>query len=114
MDKKHRPKALESRTYKIKTGCGNAYITVCRNGEPLEVFMKLGKSGGCANCQTEAITRCLSIGLRYGVPVEEYVHQLKDLKCPNQEYDGGTLIQSCPDAVAHALRESEGGDGKTE
>lgn len=38
-DKKTRPKIVHGETTKIKTGCGNLYITVNKDGEnPIEVF----------------------------------------------------------------------------
>lgn len=37
------------------------------SGVVFEIIAKLGKSGGCAAAQLEALTRAISIGLRSGV-----------------------------------------------
>jgi len=106
MDKKQRPKVTEGTVYKVKTGCGNMYITPAWDGSSLiEVFATLGKAGGCAHCQLEAITRSISLGLKYGVPEIELVKELKGLRCPSPILDGKKEILSCPDAIAGVLEE---------
>jgi ribonucleoside-diphosphate reductase alpha chain len=46
-------------TKKIKTGCGNLYITINEDpeGRPFEIFTQIGKAGGCVTSQCEAIDR---------------------------------------------------------
>lgn len=106
MEKTKRPRITESLTVKVRTGCGSAYITpTFIDGKLFECFMHLGKAGGCAIAQGEALLRCISIGLRYGVPVEEYVEQLQGIGCPNPAFDNGKHIRSCPDAIAGVLTE---------
>ena len=104
-----RPKVTRGPTIKKKTGCGNIYITINADGEgsqPLEVFAKLGKSGGCSYCQNEALTAAITIGLRHGVPVGEYVSALSDVQCPSPNmWPKEERTLSCPDAIACALRE---------
>lgn len=103
--KKERPKVLEGRTIKVKTGCGSLYVTVNTNeGHPIELFARLGKAGGCSNSQNEALTRAISLGLRHGVPIEEYVKELKGLQCPNPlMYPEEDKALSCPDGIARVL-----------
>lgn len=104
MKKTDRPKVTEGKSYKVTTGCGNLYITPnWSNGKLLEVFATLGKSGGCASCQLEAITRAVSLGLRYGIPAEEYIRELKEIRCPSPATDSGQTILSCPDAIGKVL-----------
>ena len=107
MEMEKRPRVLGGKTIKRRTGCGNLYIIVNSNGgEIIEVFAKLGKAGGCATCQLEALTRCITLGLKFGVPVAEIVNELKELRCPNPDITPeGSL--SCPDAIARALVERE-------
>lgn len=82
------------------------YVVI--NGEhlPTEVFAFLGKNGACARCQTEALTRAISLGLRYGIPITAYIQQLKGIQCPNPStWPEEERTLSCPDAVARALEE---------
>ncbi|GAH15809.1 unnamed protein product, partial [marine sediment metagenome] len=82
MEKRPRPKVLDSKSHCIVTGCGKMYVTPASNGDGLfEVFAWLGKSGGCAKAQIEAITRLTSLALRYWIPPSEIVKQLKGIRC---------------------------------
>ena len=116
LTKRPRPKVTSGPTIRMETGCGHLYVTVCRDdsNELFEVFAHLGKTGGCAACQCEAITRQISLGMRCGVPIEEQVKQLTGIRCPNisgaPEHQDAYLM-SCPEAIAQAiLIESEGYD----
>lgn len=105
VEKKVRPKTLEGETIKAETGCGHLYITINEdNGELFEVFAKLGKAGGCSSCQLEALTRSITLGLRCGVPVEEYIDEIEEIACPNPMWHEKKKILSCPDAIAKALK----------
>lgn len=104
MEKAKRSKSLEGQTVRVKTGCGNLYITV--NGSPTEVFAHLGKAGGCAACQNEALTRVITLGLKFGIPVSEFVDELKGLQCPEPNlYPEDDRILSCPDGIGKILEE---------
>jgi ribonucleoside-diphosphate reductase alpha chain len=106
MEKAKRPRVTRSETVKIVTGCGNAYITPSFINERVEeVFVHLGKAGGCAIAQSEALCRCISIGLRYGVPLVEYIEQLEGISCPSHILDGGTEIKSCADGLSKVLKQ---------
>lgn len=99
-----RPKVTDSKTVKLITGCGNAYVTPSFiDGRVQEVFVHLGKAGGCAIAQSEALCRCISIGLRRGVPLSEYVEQLRGISCPSRAMDEGVDILSCADGISKVL-----------
>lgn len=105
-EKKRRPTSLNGVTVKTNTGCGKMYITINRDdsdGNIFEVFTKTENAGDCSRCQAEALTRSISLGLRYGVPPEEYINQLQNLRCEKQIFDSGGTIKSCPDAIAQVL-----------
>lgn len=88
------------------TGCGNLYITVNWNGSknPIEVFAYLGKNGGCTRCQNEALTRAITVGLKYGVPIREYIDELRGIQCSNPNmWPKADRTLSCPDAIAKAV-----------
>lgn len=107
MEKAKRPKITNGITTRIATGCGNAYITCATvEGKSFEVFCSLGKTGGCASSQMEALTRSITVGLRYGVPIEEYIKQLKDIRCLSHSVDENFGdVWSCPDAVSKVLKD---------
>ncbi len=107
-NKYERPKSLPSNTRKISTGCGNIYVTVCNAEDkmPVEIFATLGKAGGCATCMLEGLTRAITLGLKYGIPIQEYVEELRNIKCPSTGLDDGVPIQSCPDAISKVLETS--------
>jgi ribonucleoside-diphosphate reductase alpha chain len=91
-------------TRKMTTGCGSLYVTMNRDEDGLfEVFAVMGKSGGCAASQTEAISRLISLGLRCGVDPDQIIKQVKGVRCPNQAWERGGRIYSCADAIAKAL-----------
>ncbi len=99
-----RPDALPSTTHKISTGLGRLYITITYFGKkPFEVFCSIGKSGFSSMADAEAIGRLTSLALRTGITTEEIVKQLKGIGGSEPTFHNGALIQSIPDAIAHAL-----------
>ncbi len=100
-------------TRKMVTGCGSLYVTINEDEEGLfEVFATMGKSGGCAASQAEAVSRLISLSLRCGIEVEQIIKQLKGVRCPNQAWEKGGRIYSCSDAVAKALERYIGRDSR--
>jgi ribonucleoside-diphosphate reductase alpha chain len=117
-----RPGTIKGETRGMKTGCGNIYITVNEdeNGQLFELFTHMGKAGGCAASQAEAIGRLVSLALRSNIEPEEIINQLKGITCHEQTWTSGGKITSCSDAIAKALEKymvrsgrgnSNGGNG---
>ena len=105
---KPKPRNVVTRgtTTKVNTGCGNLYVTINNDetGRPFEVFMQMGKAGGCAMSQLEAIGRLVSLALRSGVDVDSIIAQLRGIRCPSPSWErGGGRIFSCSDAIARVI-----------
>lgn len=104
-----RPKVTRGPTIRKVTGCGNLYVTVNNDGngsKPIEVIARLGKNGGCSQCQNEAVTRAITLGLKYEVPLEEYIEELRGIECPSKNmWPEEERTLSCPDAIARVLGE---------
>ena len=100
-----RPEVIRGTTTKILTGCGNLYITINEdeNGMPFEVFTSMGKAGGCASSQLEAIGRLVSLALRCGLDTHSIIEQLNGIRCPNPSWERGGRIFSCADALAKVI-----------
>lgn len=102
---KKRPKVLDSITHHVQTGCGELDIRVgLLDDNPFEVFLHLGNQGGCGAAQTEAIGRAISVGLRAGIPVSEYVDHLSNIHCNCPTFEDGVQMRSCPDAISQVLK----------
>ena len=100
-----RPEVTSGITQKIETGCGHMYVTI--NSDNLgacEMFIQMGKVGGCASAQLEAQARLISLALRADVDIESISRQLKGIRCPSPMWNKGKLVTSCSDAVATALQ----------
>jgi ribonucleoside-diphosphate reductase alpha chain len=103
--KRERPRALKGSTYQMETGCGPLYITVNEDERGVfELFTTMGKAGGCASSQCEAIGRLVSLAWRSGVQARQTVKQLIGITCHKPSGFGNNRITSCSDAVAKAIQ----------
>jgi ribonucleoside-diphosphate reductase alpha chain len=101
-----RPKDTYGVTHRIRTGEGTLYITINHDEDGLcEIFTTIGKAGGNAAAQAEAISRLISLSLRSGMDVSEIIKQLKGISGPNPVWENGQLILSTPDAIGKALEQ---------
>lgn len=100
-----RPEVILGTTTKVATGCGNLYVTinVDEQGRPFELFTQMGKAGGCAASQLEAIGRLVSLGFRSGIEVKSIIEQLRNIRCPSPSWEKGQRIFSCADAIARVV-----------
>ncbi|MRR16084.1 MAG: vitamin B12-dependent ribonucleotide reductase [Deltaproteobacteria bacterium] len=111
--KRERPKVLKGWTYQMQTGCGPLYVTVNEDSTGLfELFTTMGKAGGCAASQNEAIGRLVSLAWRNSIQTRQVIKQLQGISCHSPSGFGDNKILSCADAVAKAIQahiEANGG-----
>jgi ribonucleoside-diphosphate reductase alpha chain len=109
-----RSKITFGQTEMVNTGCGHLYITVNSDEKGVfEVFSHLGKAGGCATAQLEAICRLVSLALRAGVDTQSIVEQLRGIRCPSIAWEEGKAVLSCADAIGAVLgKQATGINGK--
>jgi ribonucleoside-diphosphate reductase alpha chain len=102
---KKRPEVIKGTTRAMKTGCGKIYVTVNEDeeGNIFELFTQMGKAGGCAASQAEAIGRLISLALRSNIEPIEIEKQLKGISCHSPAWAPGGKISSCSDAISKAL-----------
>jgi len=102
---KSRQDVIHGTTRKIRTGCGNLYVTINEDeeGRLFEIFNQIGKAGGCAASQSEAIGRLVSLSFRSGIEPEDIIRQLKGISCHTPVWSREGKVLSCSDAVAKAI-----------
>jgi len=112
--KRQRPGMLKGRTVKMNSPLGDLYVTINEdeNGRPFEVFCTLGKAGGAAMADAEALGRLISLALRSGIPITAVRDQLRGISCDRAVGVGPHKVLSAPDAIGQAieryLEEKEG------
>jgi len=76
------PKSRISRTTSFSVAGAEGYMTSGQydNGNLGEVFLKLGKQGSTLAGVMDAFSIAVSIGLQYGVPLEQFVQKFTNLK----------------------------------
>jgi ribonucleoside-diphosphate reductase alpha chain len=100
-----RPQILRGCTVKKASPLGDLYVTINRDEEdvPFEVFCAVGKAGGAANADMEAIGRLISMALRHDVELTEVRDQLRGISCDRPVGFGPHKVLSGPDGIAQAL-----------
>jgi ribonucleoside-diphosphate reductase alpha chain len=101
---RRRPAVTRGVTERIRTGEGKIYVTINEDEQGLcEVFSTIGKAGGNAAAQSEAISRLISLALRSDIDPQEIINELKGISGPNPVWENGELILSTPDAIGKAI-----------
>jgi len=116
--KRPRPSRLRGTTYRKETPLGRAYITVNSDdhGEPLEVFLNVGKAGSETSAVSEAIGRLISLTLRMpavvapGERLRWIVDELAGIGGGRPLGFGPSRVRSLPDGIAQVLTEHMGGE----
>jgi len=105
--KRARPGKLRGTTIRKETPLGVMFVNITEDekGQPFEVFINLGKAGGSAMADAEALGRMLSLALRSGIPLMEIHKQLRGISSDRVVGLGPNKVMSMPDAVGQALYE---------
>jgi len=106
-----RPFVIGGSTYRINTPVGTAFVTINQDnkGNPLELFVNVGKAGSDVAAMAEALGRTISIALRFHGSLDskdrarEIAEQLAGIGGRRSVGYGPSKILSLPDAIAMAL-----------
>ena len=106
-----RPLVVAGATYRMGTPVGTAYITVntTENGEPLEVFVNVGKAGTDAYAMAEGLGRIISLALRFTSHlspmdrVKAIIAHVDGIGGARATGFGENRIKSLPDAISKVL-----------
>jgi len=105
--KRARPDRLRGTTIRKETPLGTMFVNITEDdrGQPFEVFVTLGKAGGSAMADAEAMGRLISLALRSGIPMMEIHKQLRGISSDRAVGLGPSKVLSVPDAIGIALYE---------
>ena len=105
--KRSRPEVMRGTTYRKDTPLGTMFVNITEDekGQPFEVFLNLGKAGGSAMADAEAIGRLISLALRSGISMQEIHRQLRGISSDRAVGLGPNKVLSLPDAVGIALEQ---------
>ena len=112
--KRARPHTLRGTTSRTETPLGTMFVNITEDdlGQPFEVFINLGKAGGAAMADVEAIGRLISLALRSGISIQAIHRQLRGIASDRAIGLGPNKVLSVPDAIGIALenwmREKQG------
>jgi ribonucleoside-diphosphate reductase alpha chain len=105
--KRSRPDMLRGTTRRMETPLGTMYVNVTEDekGQPFEVFLNLGKAGGAAMADAEAMGRLISMALRSGIPIMDIHRQLRGIASDKAIGLGPNKVLSVPDAIGIAIEQ---------
>src|SRR6185437_10653679 len=105
--KRSRPDKLRGTTIRKETPLGTLFVNITEDekGQPFEVFLTLGKAGGSAMADAEAMGRLISLALRSGIPIPAIHKQLRGISSDRAVGLGPHKVLSLPDAIGIAIEE---------
>lgn len=111
LEERERPEEgpVSSVTIRRSCGCGSLYTVISYDESgALEVFAYLGKAGSCQMAVLEGLTRCITKGLKLGVPLSSYSKQLSEIRCEKSKpFPKGQRAFSCLDSLSRAFTNFE-------
>ncbi|MDQ6736611.1 MAG: response regulator SirA, partial [Gemmatimonadota bacterium] len=105
--KRSRPDKLRSTAIRKETPLGTMFVHISEDdrGQPFEVFVTLGKAGGSAMADAEAMGRLISLALRSGISLPQVHKQLRGISSDRAVGLGPNKVLSVPDAIGLALED---------
>ena len=105
--KRARPDILKSTAIRKETPLGTMFVHITEDdkGQPFEVFINLGKAGGSAMADAEAMGRLVSLALRSGIPIQQVHRQMRGISSDRAVGLGPNKVLSVPDAIGLALED---------
>jgi ribonucleoside-diphosphate reductase alpha chain len=105
--KRARPDVLKSTAIRKETPLGTMFVHITEDdkGQPFEVFINLGKAGGSAMADAEAMGRLVSLALRSGIPIQQVHRQMRGISSDRAVGLGANKVLSVPDAIGLALED---------
>jgi ribonucleoside-diphosphate reductase alpha chain len=105
--KRSRPDMLRGTTRRMETPLGTMYVNITEDekGQPFEVFLNLGKAGGAAMADAEAMGRLISMAMRSGIPIMDIHRQLRGIASDKAIGLGPNKVLSVPDAIGIAIEQ---------
>jgi ribonucleoside-diphosphate reductase alpha chain len=105
--KRSRPDILRSTAIRKETPLGTMFVHVTEDdkGQPFEVFINLGKAGGSAMADAEAMGRLISLALRSGISMPQVHRQMRGISSDRAVGLGPNKVLSVPDAIGLALED---------
>ena len=105
--KRSRPDKLRGTTHRLETPLGTMTVNLIADdkNQPCEVFITLGKAGGSAMADAEAMGRLIFLALRSGIPIMEVHRQLRGISSDRAVGLGPNKVLSVPDAIGIALEQ---------
>ena len=105
--KRSRPDILRSTAIRKETPLGVMFVHITEDDkqQPFEVFINLGKAGGSAMADAEAMGRMISLALRSGISIQQVHRQLRGISSDRAVGLGPNKVLSVPDAIGLALED---------
>jgi ribonucleoside-diphosphate reductase alpha chain len=105
--KRARPDVLKSTAIRKETPLGTMFVHITEDdkGTPFEVFINLGKAGGSAMADAEAMGRLISLALRSGISIQQVHRQMRGISSDRAVGLGPNKVLSVPDAIGLALED---------
>lgn len=104
-----RPFSMRGLTTKIRTPHGSMFVTInFFEGQVKEVFVVVSKPGSELRACAEALGRVISLALQKGVPPEDILETLENIKTEevawNNHNGQSFTVSSIPDGISKAIK----------